>query len=62
MRPEKDVSIMIEQWPDGWHVVVYVDGVSVERSPPFPDRGCARRKAKVVAEKFESKFGNWKKV
>lgn len=61
--PEKDVSIMIEKWEDedGWRVVVYIDGVVSEVSPP-DTRKVARQQAEVVAKKFETQFGNWRRV
>jgi hypothetical protein len=66
MKPEKDVSIMIELLPDGWHVVVHVDGALVERSPPLSDRDTARKAAEIVSERFEAKFsraggGKWRR-
>jgi hypothetical protein len=62
----KGVEIMIEQWSDGWRVVAYIDGVSVEKSPPLPDYTTARNKAEIVSERFEAQFdrvsGKWRRA
>lgn len=62
----KDIKIMIQLEPDGWHVIAQVDGSVVERSPALPDRDTAIEKAEIVQERFEAKFGRlqgrWRKT
>jgi hypothetical protein len=52
---DKTISIMIVQMSDGWHVVAFVDGVSVQTSPAIASRAKARREAQMVAERFKAK-------
>jgi hypothetical protein len=54
----KVISIMIVQMTgeECWHVAVFVDGESVECSPPIATRDEARAKAKIVARQFEQRM------
>jgi hypothetical protein len=54
----KIISIKIEQFFDGWHVVAYIDERAVEVSPAILTRAEARRKAQIVAERVKAKFAS----
>ena len=52
----KGVSIMIQQEPDGWHVIASIDGAVAQKSPPLPDHDAATKAAEIVRQRFEAKF------
>lgn len=55
---EKIISITILKLDsdNAWRVVVFIDGVEIERSPPFESRSDALRQAQQVAKRLEAKF------
>ena len=52
----RTARIMIEEWPQGWYVVAYLDGKMAEKSVAFEHREDALVNAKMVARRLEDRL------